>query len=247
MEKDALIEAYYRNGRFPADRGAHKTPEGRIVRGAGHIETEIKSNYWYEFLQIFAPVGLLALVLYMFYNALPTAYTESLNKQDVTKNVEARQRTPSSVERQKTLTHTGRHVSTDQDSAVGKAMNAYTALSKSPAVRNVVQLPELTREGLKDEMAKHQPALDTILTQKNALQDLKTQLPPSRARIPPKAPQQKAMEPKQTSPARKATSQLTTNLQKPAPSKSITAKPSPKAVTTKSLTENSPRKLRLQK
>ena len=70
-EKDRLIEIYLRTGRFPADDGVDKTPDGRIRRGAGYIETEIKAFHWYEFLQIFAPIGLFGLVLYAFYGALP--------------------------------------------------------------------------------------------------------------------------------------------------------------------------------
>ena len=70
-EKDNLLEHYLRNGRFPADTGAEKTASGKIRRGAGHIETEIKSFRWYEFMQIFAPIGLFALVLYSFYGSLP--------------------------------------------------------------------------------------------------------------------------------------------------------------------------------
>ena len=77
IEKDKFIEDYLRTGNFPADDGVNKDHNGRTIRGAGHIETEIKPKYWYEFLQVFAPIGLFALVLYMFYGALPT---EVLNK-----------------------------------------------------------------------------------------------------------------------------------------------------------------------
>jgi 1-acyl-sn-glycerol-3-phosphate acyltransferase len=76
-EKDKFIEDYLRTGRFPADKGSSKDSKGKTINGAGHIEAEIKPKYWYEFLQVFAPIGLFALVLYMFYGALPT---EVLNK-----------------------------------------------------------------------------------------------------------------------------------------------------------------------
>ena len=185
MEKDGLIDAYYHRGRFPADRGAHKTPDGKIVRGAGHIETEIKSNYWYEFLQIFAPVGLFALVLYMFYNALPTTYTKSLNKQNVIKQAQGLQRTQSNLQKKQFLTDSATNVPREQSPLLAKAMTIYDDLSKSPAVRNVVELPELTPKGLKNEMMKHQPAVDTIFTQKNALQDMRKKLPPARASVTP--------------------------------------------------------------
>ena len=171
------------HGRFPADRGAHKTREGKIIRGAGHIETEIKSNYWYEFLQIFAPVGLFALVLYMFYNALPTTYTKSLNKESVMKKAGQLQRTPINFQKQKLLTDSANNVPADQDSLLAKGMTIYTDISQNPAVRKVVQLPDLSPKGLKDEMIKHQPAVDTIFTQKNALQDMRTKLPSSRVSV----------------------------------------------------------------
>ncbi|KAL9615181.1 MAG: hypothetical protein Q9167_000387 [Letrouitia subvulpina] len=81
IEKDQLLEYYQKTGRFPADKGVSKLSDGRIVRGAGYIETEIKPNRWYEYLQIFAPVGLLALILYMFYGALPRQIVRDIDKQ----------------------------------------------------------------------------------------------------------------------------------------------------------------------
>lgn len=77
-EKDNLLEYYLRNGRFPADTGAEVTPSGKIRRGAGYIESEIKSFRWYEFMQIFAPIGLIGLVLYSFYNSLPGNVLKSI-------------------------------------------------------------------------------------------------------------------------------------------------------------------------
>jgi Acyltransferase C-terminus len=171
MEKDALIEAYYQHGRFPADRGAHKTPEGKIIRGAGHIETEVKSNYWFEFLQIFAPVGLLAMVLYMFYNALPQKFTEQITKENMMKKAE---------ELQKQNLAESSKVPASQDSLLAKMMAVYSDLSKNEAIQQLVQLPELSQKGLKDEVQKLQPDIDTILTQKNALQDLKPKKPATR-------------------------------------------------------------------
>ncbi|KAL8694913.1 MAG: hypothetical protein Q9218_000484 [Villophora microphyllina] len=81
IEKDQLLEHYQKTGRFPADTGVSKLPSGRKQRGAGYIETEIKPNKWYEYLQVFAPVGLLALVLYMFYGGLPKRFTKDLGRQ----------------------------------------------------------------------------------------------------------------------------------------------------------------------
>ncbi|KAL8705144.1 MAG: hypothetical protein Q9201_001747 [Fulgogasparrea decipioides] len=80
IEKDQLLDHYQKTGRFPADTGVDELPNGRKCRGAGYIETEIKLNRWYEYLQIFAPIGLLALVLYMFYGGLPKRFTKDIGK-----------------------------------------------------------------------------------------------------------------------------------------------------------------------
>ncbi len=82
-EKDNLIEYYYQHGNFPADVGVDKGPDGNTRRGAGYIETQVRPAHWYEFLQIFAPTGLLALILYCFYGALPRRLIKSFNKQAV--------------------------------------------------------------------------------------------------------------------------------------------------------------------
>ena len=83
IEKDRLIEYYYLTGKFPADAGVDKAPNGKTRRGAGYIETEIKAFHWYEFLQVFAPIGLFALVLYVFYGALPKRFVKSLNRKAI--------------------------------------------------------------------------------------------------------------------------------------------------------------------
>ena len=74
------MEGYYRTGRFPADVGASRRKDGKILRGSGHIETEIRPTHWYEFLQVFAPIGLVALVLYVFYGALPKRIIKTFNQ-----------------------------------------------------------------------------------------------------------------------------------------------------------------------
>ena len=76
-EKDKFIENWYRTGRFPADTGSNKDYNGKVTTGAGYIEAEVKPQRWYEFLQVFAPIGVFALVIYMFYGALPQ---EMINK-----------------------------------------------------------------------------------------------------------------------------------------------------------------------
>ncbi|KAF2654235.1 acyltransferase-domain-containing protein [Lophiostoma macrostomum CBS 122681] len=63
-EKDDLLEYYVQNGRFPADEGT--TPNvngGKPLKGAGWIETEVRSSNPLEFLQIFLPPAALALVI----------------------------------------------------------------------------------------------------------------------------------------------------------------------------------------
>lgn len=80
-EKDYLMELYHRTGRFPADTGVEKATAGVTRRGAGVLETQVRSTHWYEFLQIFAPMGILALVLYAFYGSLPKQYRKSIKKQ----------------------------------------------------------------------------------------------------------------------------------------------------------------------
>ncbi|KAL8713716.1 MAG: hypothetical protein Q9220_002242 [cf. Caloplaca sp. 1 TL-2023] len=51
-EKEALLEGYARNGRFPASDEEGEKGEG----GGGFIETEARLRYWYEIPQIFAVV-----------------------------------------------------------------------------------------------------------------------------------------------------------------------------------------------
>ncbi len=84
-----LLGIYYRTGRFPADKGVDRGADGKVRRGAGYIETEVKSVRWYEFLQIFAPVGLFALVLYMFYGAIPKEVVSSADKLLCGKTIDA--------------------------------------------------------------------------------------------------------------------------------------------------------------
>ena len=95
MEKDRFIDTYLRTGRFPADTGSNKNSKGEMIHGAGHIEAEIRPKYWYEFMQVFAPIGLFALVLYLFYGALPQEMAnkiKSIDQKTVMKQIEAIQR-----------------------------------------------------------------------------------------------------------------------------------------------------------
>ncbi|OAP55695.1 hypothetical protein AYL99_09847 [Fonsecaea erecta] len=80
-EKDVMIEEYYQTGKLPADYGATKYKSGKVLRGCGHMEVPIRASRWYEFLQIFAPMGILAMILYIFYGDLPKRFWKSINKQ----------------------------------------------------------------------------------------------------------------------------------------------------------------------
>ncbi|KAK4181531.1 acyltransferase-domain-containing protein [Triangularia setosa] len=57
-EKDALMEQYISTGRFPASppTAANKNQEG-------FLETEVRTRYKFEFLQIFSVVGIVALLI----------------------------------------------------------------------------------------------------------------------------------------------------------------------------------------
>lgn len=61
-EKDALIEEYVQNGRFPADEG--HDAEG-VVQGAGFIETTVRLAQWYEIGDIFLILTSLAITAHL--------------------------------------------------------------------------------------------------------------------------------------------------------------------------------------
>jgi lysocardiolipin and lysophospholipid acyltransferase len=67
VEKDNLLEHYVQNGRFPADDGVDTTaangPTAKTLKGAGHIETQVQLENALEFLQIFAPLAALAVLV----------------------------------------------------------------------------------------------------------------------------------------------------------------------------------------
>lgn len=131
IEKDKFIEDYLRTGRFPADQGTSKNSKGETIRGAGHIEAEIKPKYWYEFLQVFAPIGLFALVLYMFYGALPTEILnkiKSIDQKTVIKQIDAYQKGQIRIPDQKQFKAAAAKALQDQDNGKGsKLRNAALA------------------------------------------------------------------------------------------------------------------------
>ena len=131
VEKDKFMEDYLRTGRFPADQGTSKNGKGETIRGAGHIESEVKPKYWYEFLQVFAPIGLFALVLYVFYGALPTDILnkiKAIDQKTVIKQIDAYQKGQIKFPNQKQLKAAAAKALQDQDNGRGsKLRNAALA------------------------------------------------------------------------------------------------------------------------
>ena len=61
LEKEALLEYYVLNGRFPADEGQDLKKGAAAPKGAGYIETEVKLAHWYEIGSIFVVLAVYAL------------------------------------------------------------------------------------------------------------------------------------------------------------------------------------------
>lgn len=59
-EKDELMEQYISTGRFPANGAGIK----------GHIETEVRTKYWFEFVKIFVMLGSFGLIFRFILQAL---------------------------------------------------------------------------------------------------------------------------------------------------------------------------------
>ena len=155
IEKDKFIENYYRTGRLPADEGVSKDQKGQTVRGAGHIEAEIRPKYWYEFLQVFAPIGLFALVLYMFYGALPTKVLDqikSLDQKTVLKQIDAYQKGQIKIPDKKRLKAVAANALKEQQKVPGsKLRNA--ALSQGVVTLNGKPLADFPAKGLDSKTA----------------------------------------------------------------------------------------------
>ena len=153
IEKDKFIEDYYRTGRLPADEGVSKDQKGQLIRGAGHIESQIRPKYWYEFLQVFAPIGLFALVLYMFYGALPTKVLnqiKSIDQATVLKQIDAYQKGQIKVPDQKRLKAVARKALRDRQKVPGsKLRNA--ALSHGVVTLNGVPQKDFPAKGLDEK------------------------------------------------------------------------------------------------
>jgi len=155
-EKDKLLDGYLRTRRFPADEGVDKARDGKTRRGAGYIETEIKASHWYEFLQIFAPIGLFALVLYMFYGALPRTFLKSINKQAVLDKIEAIQKDQIKGREKKLLI-----------SPVPKAFS--TGLKKAAATQETASKNKSTQKALHDGGSSRKVDMEAATTQKPAI------------------------------------------------------------------------------
>ena len=143
MEKDKFIEDYLRTGRFPSDQGIGKNSKGETIRGAGHIEAEIKPKYWYEFLQVFAPIGLFALILYMFYGALPTEILnkiKAIDQKTVVKQLDAYQKGQIKIPNQKQLKAAAVKALQDQDDGKG------SKLRKAALAHGLVSLDGASRK-----------------------------------------------------------------------------------------------------
>ncbi|MCJ1478688.1 hypothetical protein MMC13_007369 [Lambiella insularis] len=65
LEKEALLEYYAQNGRFPADDGQDLTNGVDSPKGAGFIETEVRLTHWYEPGSIFVFLAVYALIANM--------------------------------------------------------------------------------------------------------------------------------------------------------------------------------------
>ncbi|KAH0544408.1 hypothetical protein FGG08_001434 [Glutinoglossum americanum] len=71
IEKDALLERYLQNGRFPADDEidedgqlpANGNDEKQGAQGAGYIETDVRPAHWFEIGQIFVVISAFGLVI----------------------------------------------------------------------------------------------------------------------------------------------------------------------------------------
>lgn len=57
-EKDALMETYMQTGRFPPMAHHFNPPKSAAI---DYVETEVRTKYWWEFLQIFVVVGVFGL------------------------------------------------------------------------------------------------------------------------------------------------------------------------------------------
>ncbi|KAK5099614.1 hypothetical protein LTR70_002305 [Exophiala xenobiotica] len=177
-EKDLLIENYLIHGRFPGDTGVSKTASGAVKRGAGHLNVEIKSSHWYEFLQIFAPMGVLAMVLYCFYGALPQKFFKS----------ESGKALKDSADDIKTMASSARSVKPpsmpsfsldmifDKDKQAqtfGKAGQALAQFVQSPEAQSMMNRADLVQQWLQDPQKLLIESMSGTTDKENFLKSMK--------------------------------------------------------------------------
>lgn len=152
-EKDLLIENYLIHGRFPADSGISRTPTGQLKRGAGRLEAEIKSAHWYEFLQIFAPMGILAMVLYCFYGALPQKFFSSETGKAVeesTQDIQALKRSTSAPSLPTSFDLDTLFDKEKQEKTFGNAGVALAQFMQGPEAKRLIDRADLVQKWLQD-------------------------------------------------------------------------------------------------
>lgn len=152
-EKDLLIENYLIHGHFPADTGVSKTSQGQIKRGAGRLTVDVRSSHWYEFLQIFAPMGILAMVLYIFYGALPQKFFKSETGRAVKESTEDLKTLTSSVQTPAMPDSFSLDMIFDKDKQKETFGNAGMGLAKwitTPEAQRMLSRADLVQKWLQD-------------------------------------------------------------------------------------------------
>lgn len=152
-EKDLLIENYLIHGRFPGDTGASRKPSGEIVRGAGHHNVEIRSSHWYEFLQIFAPMGILAMVLYIFYGALPQKFFKSQSGQALKESagdIKTLKSSAPQITMPKSFDFDGIFDKDKQAQTIGQAGTALAQWMQTPEANRMLSRADLVQRWLQD-------------------------------------------------------------------------------------------------
>ena len=246
-EKDMLINGYLRTGRFPADDGIDKLPNGTIRRGAGYIETEVKAFKWYEFLQIFAPIGLFALILYTFYDSLPNMTLPSVDTDAMGKKLQLLQKHLATTVQKNHLAGTNKKAVTDgvnrtllqaKNRASKKVTNQNALLKTGTSQRPLlIESPPKVRQTA-PTMGQPQKKTTTAVKQPAKPKKLEVKLQPN---VTPKAPSQSkpAVKTQTTPPVKKpATKKLATEQQAP-PAKKLPVKQPPKTFSGGSSTASS--------
>lgn len=175
-EKDLLIENYLIHGRFPADTGTSRKPSGEVKRGAGHLNVEIKSNHWYEFLQIFAPMGILAMVLYIFYGALPQKFFKSESGKALKDSAQDIKTLKTSVKPPTMPDSFSLDMIFDKDKQTqtfGKAGQALAQFVQSPEAQSMMNRADLVQQWLQDPQKLLVESISGTAHKENFMKSLK--------------------------------------------------------------------------